>query len=83
MGVGFTSPPGLSPADATTLTRSIESAVAAGARPALLFAATVVTLGALLSVLIPKLAPLPPSPTRIVDAFEAFEPLDVDHALVD
>jgi hypothetical protein len=83
MGVGFTTPPGISPDDANTLRRTVESAVAAGARPALLFAATVVTAGAFLSLLIPRLAPIDEHPPSVVESFEAFEPMDVDRALVD
>jgi len=83
MGVAFTAPPGVSSADAATLRHSIESAVAAGARPALLFAATVVTIGAALSLLIPKIPSLGRPATSTVEAFEVFEPIDVDPALID
>jgi hypothetical protein len=83
-GVGFTPPAGVSDADAATLRRAIESAVAAGARPALLFAAVVVSLGAVLSLLIPHVAPIDvPEGVALVDAFDAFEPIDVDPALLD
>jgi EmrB/QacA subfamily drug resistance transporter len=53
-GVNFAPPPGTTPHDASTLQRIVESAVAAGARPALLFAAAVVALGTALSFLIPR-----------------------------
>ncbi len=53
-GVNFAPPPGTTPEDASTLRHIVESAVAAGARPALLFAATVVALGTALSFLIPR-----------------------------
>jgi EmrB/QacA subfamily drug resistance transporter len=53
-GVNFSPPEGLAPGDASTLRHIAETAVAAGARPALLFAAAVVTVGTALSFLIPK-----------------------------
>ncbi len=54
VGVGFTPPAGTSAADAATLRHVLDGAVAHGARPALLFAALVVTIGAGLSFLIPR-----------------------------
>jgi EmrB/QacA subfamily drug resistance transporter len=53
-GVAFTAPSGISVRDASTLRTTIESSITAGARPALLFAAAVVALGAAVSRLIPK-----------------------------
>jgi EmrB/QacA subfamily drug resistance transporter len=53
-GVNFAPPAGVAPADASTLRHLAENAVASGARPALLFAAAVVTVGTALSFLIPK-----------------------------
>jgi predicted MFS family arabinose efflux permease len=53
-GVNFAPPPGTTPHDASTLRHIAESAVATGARPALLFAAAVVTVGTALSFLIPR-----------------------------
>ena len=52
-GVGFTPPSGTSLDDTATLRHILDAAVAHGARPALLFAAVVVTVGAGLSFLIP------------------------------
>jgi hypothetical protein len=57
----------------------LRASVASGTRIALLFAACVVTIGALLSFLIPRIA----APARSVDNLEPLEPLDVDPALVD
>jgi predicted MFS family arabinose efflux permease len=54
VGVGFTPPAGTSSGDAATLRHILDGAVAHGARPALLFAAAVVTVGAGLSFLIPS-----------------------------
>ncbi|HWS45216.1 MAG TPA: MFS transporter, partial [Acidimicrobiia bacterium] len=48
-GVNFTPPPGTRAHDALVLNRVIETSVTAGARPALLFAATVVAIGTGLS----------------------------------
>jgi EmrB/QacA subfamily drug resistance transporter len=57
-GVNFHAPSGVSARDAVSLHHIVDAAVAAGARPALLFGAGVVSLGALLSTLIP---PVPPA----------------------
>jgi hypothetical protein len=54
VGVGFTPPAGTSSGDADTLRHILDAAVAHGARPALLFAAAVVTVGAGLSFLVPR-----------------------------
>ena len=58
-GVNFSPSAGTPRAQALELTRALERSVVAGARPALLFAAAVVTLGALLSLLIPNRGPVP------------------------
>ncbi len=82
-GVGFTPPAGI-PADATaTLGHITETAVAAGVRPALLFAAVVVGIGTLLSFLIPPVAVEGTASDPVVQRLEAFEPIDVDPAVVD
>ncbi len=51
-----------------------------GTRSALLFAATIVLIGAAVSFLIPRVAA---PKARIVDELEPVEPLDVDPALLD
>jgi hypothetical protein len=56
-GVGFHTPAGASAREALSLHHIVDAAVAAGARPALLFGAAVVSLGALLSTLIPAVPP--------------------------
>ena len=56
-GVNFHAPTGVSAHDAVSLHHIVDAAVAAGARPALLFGAGVVSLGALLSTLIPAVPP--------------------------
>jgi EmrB/QacA subfamily drug resistance transporter len=75
MGVGYTPPP--------SLTHAIEQAVADGARPALLFAAAVVTLGAVLSYLVPHVQIRTTDAQQRVERYEALEPMDVDPALID
>jgi hypothetical protein len=84
LGTNFAPPPGASSRDLTTLRGVLESAVGSGARFALVFAAVVVMIGAMVSFLIPRDEPPPVDPalTR-VERFEAFEPLDVDPALVE
>jgi predicted MFS family arabinose efflux permease len=80
-GVGFSPPSGLSSVDAATLRTTIESSIAAGARPALLFAATVVSIGAALSLLIPKLRePGTSESPEEAEIIEAVEALDVLHS---
>jgi EmrB/QacA subfamily drug resistance transporter len=75
----FYRPPALtSPHDTTILQQALRTSVAGGTRAALVFAASVVLIGALLSFLIPRVA-APKS--RAVDDFESLEPLDVDPAL--
>ena len=76
-GVGFTPPRGSSLADTATLRTTIESSLAAGARPALLFAAAVVSIGAALSLLIPKLAqPAARDSNEAIDTIDPIEALD-------
>src|SRR6476620_10762244 len=54
-GVNFAPPRGASVADVAELRHLVESAVAAGTRSALLFATVVVVIGALVSLLIPRI----------------------------
>jgi EmrB/QacA subfamily drug resistance transporter len=61
LGPNFQSPPGTSARDVATLNHALTAGVAAGTRPALLFAAVVVGGGALLSFLIPHIGPIQPS----------------------
>ena len=56
-GVNYTPAPGTTHAQAAALEHALQNSVVDGARPALLFAAAVVTLGAFLSLLIPAHAP--------------------------
>jgi hypothetical protein len=74
-GVSFSPPPGVTPADASTLRHVVDSAIAAGARPAMLFAATVVAAGFTLSFLIPRVVIVSAEPevssTRCSDSSES------------
>ncbi len=84
LGTNFAPPPGTSTHDLATLRNVLESAVASGARFALVFATVVVMIGAIVSFLIPRSEPPPVDPAfAAVERFEAFEPLDADPALVD
>jgi MFS family permease len=56
-GVNFSPPPGTSAADLSVLHRVLDTAIAAGARPALLYGTAVVTLGLVVSFLIPSIRP--------------------------
>ena len=58
-GVNFAPGSGIGRDQAAVLTHALRTSVVDGARPALLFAALVVALGALLSLLIPADAPVP------------------------
>jgi EmrB/QacA subfamily drug resistance transporter len=77
-GVNFSAPPGTSAHDIDVLSRIMDSAVAAGARPALFFAAIVVTLGTALSFLIPKVSVAHESIAET--SVDALEGLDVGRA---
>jgi EmrB/QacA subfamily drug resistance transporter len=79
-GAGFPVPPGTSAADAATLSHALASGITDAVQPALLLAAAFVAVGAFLSLLLPKTAPIP---TDHVDGFDAFEPIEPDPAMVD
>jgi EmrB/QacA subfamily drug resistance transporter len=79
-GVGFRPPAGAAAQDVSTLRHILETSLTTGARPALLFAAVVVTLGAGLSFLIPRLPPPPADELAAglttIDPVEALEAFD-------
>jgi hypothetical protein len=75
-GVGFAAPRGTSLTDALELRHLLESAVASGTRSALLFATVVVTLGAFVSLLIPKIKiPSRPDDEAALERIEALGPV--------
>ena len=63
-GVNFAPAPGTSPRQAEVLRHALDAAVASGARPPLLYATAVVTLGVLVSFRIPRNRPGGPGPTE-------------------
>lgn len=74
-GVGFTPPAGTAPGDLRTLGGILEHAVANGARPAMLFAAAVIVVGAALSFLIPKLD-LPDDDAGALAGVDTIDPVE-------
>jgi EmrB/QacA subfamily drug resistance transporter len=65
--------------DTSIVQHALRASVASGTRIALLFAATIVVIGACLSFLIPRI----PAPARPgADSLEPLEPLDIDPSLV-
>ena len=75
-GVGFAAPRGTALTDALELRHLLESAVASGTRSALLFATVVVTLGAFVSLLIPKIKiPSRPDDEAALERIEALGPV--------
>jgi EmrB/QacA subfamily drug resistance transporter len=78
-GVGFRPPPGTSARDVATLRNILETSLASGARPALLFAAAVVAAGAGLSFLIPRLAAHPIE--ELAGEMESMDPIEAIGAL--
>ena len=79
-GAFYTPPASTSPHDATILEHALRTSVVGGTRTALVFAASVVAVGAFLSFLIPRLA-APAKSARTTNPLEPLEPLDVDPAL--
>jgi EmrB/QacA subfamily drug resistance transporter len=77
-GVNFAPPAGTPAADIAKLRDFLDSAVAAGARPALLFAATVVGIGTALSFLIPRVTVARESIAE--GAIDAYESIDINPA---
>ena len=81
-GAGFPLPHGTPPADAATLSHALATGLTDAARPAILVAAGFVTLGAFLSLLLPRTAGAPAA-EPLVEELEALEPVERDRALVD
>jgi MFS family permease len=73
-GASYTPPASTSPHDATLLSDLLRQSVASATRIALVFAVVVVSFGALISFLIPRVGP---SPEVGVDLLEPLEPIDL------
>ena len=83
-GAAFTVPRGTAPTDAATLSHALATGLTDATRPALIVAAGFVTVGAFLSLLIPR------HPSRggeaavpVAEAFASLEPIEEDRVLVD
>ena len=77
-------PAGTAPIDAATLSHALATGITDAIRPALIVAAGFVTVGAFLSLLIPR------HPSRgveaavpVAEAFASLEPIEEDRVLVD
>jgi EmrB/QacA subfamily drug resistance transporter len=81
-GAGFPVPRGTARADAATLSHALSTGLTDAARPAILLAAGFVTLGAFLSLLLPRTAGAPPT-EPLIEELEAVEPVERDRSLVD
>jgi EmrB/QacA subfamily drug resistance transporter len=79
-GVNFAPPPGATPSEIDTLRHVVQSAVAAGAKPAMLFAGIVVGVGTLLSFLIPRVTVA--RGTVEEGTVDALESIDIDPTAV-
>jgi MFS family permease len=77
-GASYVPPATTSPHDASILSHILQLSVTSGTRIAIVFAIVVVSCGALVSLLIPRVKP----PVE-VDVFEPVEPMDVDPALLE
>ena len=80
----FYTPAGTSAHDASLLQHALQTSVASATRVVLLFAIIVVSIGLVVSFLIPRKDVVPePEAVQGANRFEAVEPLDVDPALVE
>jgi len=78
----FPIPRGTAAPDAATLSHAVATGITDATRPALLIAAGFVTVGAFLSLLLPRSAGVPRA-EPLVEELEAIEPVERDHALLD
>lgn len=87
LGPNYVPPANVSPDNAAVLRNALADAVSKGTRPALFFASALVLLGAIVSILIPRIGPPgsgdPGEVLSSVETFEAFEPIDPDPAVLD
>ncbi len=83
-GAAISPPRGVAADVAATLSRALATGLTEATRPALLAAAAFVLFGAFLSLLIPRTPPVrAPVTTPMVEAFDALEPIEPDHELLD
>jgi hypothetical protein len=87
LGPNYSPPADIGAGNATVLRSALADAISKGTRPALFFASALVLLGAIVSLLIPRIGPPgvgdPGEVLGAVEAFEVFEPIDPDPAVVD
>jgi EmrB/QacA subfamily drug resistance transporter len=87
LGPNYVPPADVSPGNATVLRNAVADAISKGTRPALFFASALVLLGAIVSILIPRIGPPgvgdPGDVLGATEAFEAFEPIDPDPAVLE
>jgi EmrB/QacA subfamily drug resistance transporter len=84
LGANFSPPNGSAANVVTVVHHALDAAVASGTRFALVFAAVVVTLGAALSLLIPRSIPFSPEVSEtVVEELQPLEPVTVDPALLE
>jgi hypothetical protein len=74
VGASYSPPPATSPHDTSLLEQLLRQSVASATRIALVFAIVVVSFGAVISFLIPRVGP---SPEVEVDLLEPLEPIDL------
>ena len=82
-GAGFPIPRGTAPADAAALSHALATGLTDAARPALLVAAGFVTLGAFLSLLLPKPPPGRRPTVPLVELLDPLAPVEPDRRVVD
>ncbi len=81
LGPNYVPPADISAGNIVVLRNALADAVSKGTRPALFFASGLVFLGAVVSILIPRIGPPGVGEPPAVEAFESFEPIDPDPAI--
>ena len=84
IGINYRPGRGVPARDTAVLEHAVSAGIAAGARPALLFGASAVVVGAVVAMFIPALGSSAPAAVHRVagvEGFEAFEPLDPSPAV--
>jgi EmrB/QacA subfamily drug resistance transporter len=84
LGPNYQPTANIDPGSAAVLRRDLAEAISKATRPGLFFASGLVFLGAVVSILIPRIGPPGASEEmEVLDTFEAFEPIDPDPAVID